>query len=253
MRDLKRLGLFCVLMLPIAQAGCGDDDSSDEYLPGMSVAGKNQAGNSQAGSSTSRGGGGAAGVAGAPNAGAGDGGASSDVAIGTSGAGGNIEVGGNPGAGGDDTHTQGGAALGGAGPRETLGVGGDDGRAGAGGDSNYGLQECQSCTAACVPPDIEDCSDEECAALLSCAYKTGCAKDGDIIPCYCGTLEVADCFGTDDPNVPQGPCKAFFETAAGKTLPNEIAAVFFDGPIGAASEVVGCKAGIPACVVPCNL
>jgi hypothetical protein len=116
---------------------------------------------------------------------------------------------------------------------------------------------CPICTAASCSGPATACTAHEpgCDSVLACVKSSGCAvgsiRDG--AECYCGTLDNDTCFNSFDATVPQGPCKAAINAAAGTTTPLQVGQVFFDTStsVGAAMQEVSCQ--LRSCQVACKL
>jgi len=119
------------------------------------------------------------------------------------------------------------------------------------------VDNCTPCkTAQCAGP-VAACTAHEpgCDTILACVQATGCAKGStrDGAECYCGSLDNDTCFNSFDATVPQGPCKAQINAAAGSSTPLQVGQVFFDTstPVGAAMQTVSCE--LRSCQTACGL
>jgi hypothetical protein len=123
---------------------------------------------------------------------------------------------------------------------------------------------CQSIVDNCTPCKTAQCSgpvtactahEPGCDSVLACVQATGCAKGStrDGAECYCGALDNDTCFNSFDATVPQGPCKAQINAAAGTTTPLQVGQVFFDTStsVGAAMQTVSCE--LRSCQAACGL
>jgi len=116
---------------------------------------------------------------------------------------------------------------------------------------------CPACTTSKCSGPATACTAHEpgCDTITACIKQTGCAKGStrDGAECYCGALDNDTCFNSFDPTVPQGPCKAVINTAAGTSVPLQVGQVFFDTStsVGAAMQETSCQ--LRSCVTECKL
>jgi len=214
----------------------------------------------EGGSNGSSGEGNAGGDTGAGGAGGesdqGMGGEAGDGAPGSSGGkGGSKSSGGSTGKGGTGS---GGVSGGGSSGFSGGGVsGGGVGGGGTGGVSPC-VSQCLTSKCATAAADLAaKCTGGACDTLQTCVSSSNCdAVDPSI--CYCGGTEATllDCLVSQDPTVPQGPCKSQIEgllvpSAVAVNLPQLIAGVLFDpaNVVGAVFQHSMCET---RCVKDCS-